>query len=189
MNKEGKKEQEKQDKVKPKNSFKKELLSYLLYIGAALIITFFTVRFVGQRTRVKGSSMETVLSNKDNLVVDKISYVFTDPKRFDIIVFPQGQDYYIKRIMGLPGETIQVIEGYLYVNGSLLDEDYGNEVMKMADLAKEEIVLGEEEYFVLGDNRNNSTDSRRIGPIHKEKILGKAWVRIWPLNKIGFIKH
>ena len=189
MDKENKGKTNKKETEQKETNLVKEIISYLIYIGAALVITFLIVRFVGQRTEVKGSSMETTLSHQDHLIVDKISYVFSEPDRFDIIVFPYGEDYFIKRIMGLPGDMVQIIEGYIYINGVLLDENYGNEIMKRADLAEEPIILGADEYFVLGDNRNNSTDSRMIGAIHKDEILGKAWVRIWPLNKFGIIKH
>ena len=139
--------------------------------------------------------METTLSDGDNLIVDKLTYHFSDPERFDIIVFPfqyEENTYYVKRIIGLPGETVQIdLEGNIYINGEILEEDYGLEPILFPGLAAEPITLGEDEYFVLGDNRNNSSDSRdaSVGNIHRDDIVGKAWVRIWPLNKIGVLKH
>ena len=138
--------------------------------------------------------MENTLSNGDNLIVDKITYRFSDPQRFDIIVFPfryEDHVYYIKRIIGLPGETVQIVDGDIYINGEILRESYGREVIKDSGLAAEPIVLGEDEYFVLGDNRNDSTDSRdpSVGVIHRDEIIGRAWLRIWPLNKFGVLKH
>ncbi len=126
--------------------------------------------------------------------MDKISYRFRDPSRYDIVVFPykyEKNTYYIKRIIGLPGETVQIVDGYVYIDGQKLDEHYGNEVMENPGIAEEPLVLGDDEYFVLGDNRNNSQDSRaaNVGVIHKDDLLGRAWVRIWPLNKFGVIKH
>ena len=157
-------------------------------------ITFFIITFIGQRTYVSGSSMESTLSHGDNLIVDKITYRFASPKRYDIIVFPfryKENTYYIKRIIGLPGETIQIQDGVIYINDEVLTESYGREVMKSSGLAEEPIVLGEDEYFVLGDNRNDSTDSRdpNVGVIHRDEIIGRAWVRIWPLDQIGVLKH
>ena len=119
---------------------------------------------------------------------------FRDPSRYDIVVFPykyEKNTYYIKRIIGLPGETVQIVDGYVYIDGQKLDEHYGNEVMENPGIAEEPLVLGDDEYFVLGDNRNNSQDSRaaNVGVIHKDDLLGRAWVRIWPLNKFGVIKH
>ncbi len=172
----------------------REILGFLIYVGIVVGITFFIITFVGQRTYVSGSSMENTLSHGDNLIVDKITYRFSDPKRYDIIVFPFRHEenvYYIKRIIGLPGETVQIQEGSIYINGEILSESYGREVMKSAGLAEDPITLGEGEYFVLGDNRNDSMDSRDPGvsTIHRDEIIGRAWVRIWPLDEIGVLKH
>jgi signal peptidase I len=173
----------------------REILSTSLYILAVLCITYLVIHFVGQRTQVSGSSMEPTLSNDDNLIVDKISYRFKDPERFDIIVFPfqyEEKTYYIKRIIGLPGETVQIDEeGNILINGEILEENYGKEVIQNPGRAYEPITLGEDEYFVMGDNRNNSTDGRdpAVGNIKREDIIGKAWLRIYPFDKFGFIKH
>lgn len=141
--------------------------------------------------------MEPMLSDMDNLIVDKITYRFADPKRFDIIVFPfkqQENTFYIKRIIGLPGETVQIdVQGNIYINGEVLEESYGREVIspEHVGIAIDPVVLGEDEYFVMGDNRNNSMDSRAeiIGNIKREDIVGRAWIRIWPLSKFGILKH
>ena len=172
----------------------REILGFLIYVGIVVGITFFIITFVGQRTYVSGSSMENTLSHGDNLIVDKITYRFSDPKRYDIIVFPFRHEenvYYIKRIIGLPGETIQIQDGSIYINGEILSESYGREVMKSAGLAEDPITLGEGEYFVLGDNRNDSMDSwdPGVSTIHRDEIIGRAWVRIWPLDEIGVLKH
>lgn len=173
----------------------KEILSTSLYLLVVLVLTFLVVTYVGQRTQVIGSSMEPMLSDGDNLIVDKISYRFQDPQRFDIIVFPfqyEENTYYIKRIIGLPGETVYIDEnGQIFINDVLLKESYGKEVILDSGRAYEPITLGIDEYFVMGDNRNNSSDSRdpAVGNIHRDELIGKAWVRIWPLDKIGMIKH
>ena len=139
--------------------------------------------------------MEPKLSSEDNLIVDKISYHFHDPERFDIVVFPfryEENTYYIKRVIGLPGETIRIDDaGNILINGEILQEDYGKEVIMNPGRAYEEIKLGDNEYFLMGDNRNNSTDSRdpSVGNVTREEIIGRAWLRIWPLDKFGFIKH
>lgn len=139
--------------------------------------------------------METTLSENDNLIVDKLTYRFNEPKRFDIVVFPyryEKDTYYIKRIIGLPGETVFIDEeGNIFIDEELLQEDYGKETILDAGRAYEPITLGEDEYFVMGDNRNNSQDSRdpAVGNISGEDIIGRAWVRIWPLNKFGILKH
>lgn len=171
------------------------LLGWIFYIIIIVGLTYLIITYVGQRTRVSGSSMETTLSDGDNLIVDKISYRFRDPERYDIIVFPyqyEENTYYIKRIIGLPGETVQVIDGYVYINEEQLAGDvYGAEVMQSPGIAGDKIVLGENEYFVLGDNRNHSSDSRdpSVGVLQREDLMGKAWVRIYPFEKAGVIKH
>ena len=179
------------------NKVMKEMISTLLYLLLVLCLTWIVITFVGQRTEVDGVSMEMTLMDRDNLIVDKISYRFHDPARFDIIVFPfqyKENTYYIKRIIGLPGETVQIDEkGNIYINGEILQENYGKEVIKPENvgIAAEPITLGEDEYFVMGDNRNNSSDSRTevVGNIHRKDIIGRAWLRIWPLSEFGFLKH
>ena len=171
------------------------ILGYILYILVIIGLTWMIVTFVGQRTRVSGQSMETTLQDGDNLIVDKRSYRFHDPSRYDIIVFPykyEENTFYIKRIIGLPGETVQVKDGYTYINGKKLTSDiYGREVMDEPGIAEEPIKLGSDEYFVLGDNRNHSQDSRDpyVGVLKRSDLMGRAFVRIYPLNKFGVIKH
>ncbi len=173
----------------------KEILGTSLYLLVVLCLTYLVITYVGQRTQVIGSSMEATLSNDDNLIVDKISYRFRDPIRYDIIVFPYqyaDETYYIKRVIGLPGETVRIDEaGTIYINDQVLDETYGKEIIKEPGRAFEPILLGEDEYFVLGDNRNNSSDSRdpSVGNIKQSNIIGKAFIRIWPFSKFGILKH
>lgn len=183
--------------------FLQEVLNTGLYLLIVLILTYLVITYVGQRTEVSGSSMEPTLTDGDNLIVDKISYRFHEPERFDIIVFPfqyQENTYYIKRIIGLPGETVMIDEeGTIYIDDNdgngleVLYETYGREIID-ADkigIAAEPITLGPDEYFVLGDNRNHSSDSRipEVGNIKKEQIIGRAWLRIWPFDSFGIITH
>lgn len=173
----------------------KEVIHFILYILFVFALTYLIINYVGQRTQVSGSSMETTLHDGDNLIVEKISYRFTDPKRYDVIVFPfhyKAKTYYIKRIIGLPGETVLIDnQGTIYINGEVLNESYGREVIKNPGLASEEITLADDEYFVMGDNRNYSSDSRdpSVANIKRDEIIGRAWVRIYPFDKIGFIEH
>ena len=175
-------------------SILKELMGWIVYIIIIVALAWVIITFVGQRTQVSGSSMETTLSDGDQLIVDKMSYRFRDPNRYDIVVFPyqyEENTYYIKRIIGLPGETVQIVDGYVYIDGQQLDEHYGNEVMLDPGTAEEPVTLGDDEYYGLGDNRNNSQDSRaaNVGVIHRKDLLGRAWIRIWPLSEFGVIKH
>ncbi len=179
------------------NRIMRELLNTAIYLLCVLGAVWLVITFVGQRTEVEGASMENTLHNGDNLIVDKLSYRFHDPERFDIIVFPfqfQDNTYYIKRIIGLPGETVQIMDdGSIYINGEKLEENYGMEVIKPETIgrATEPIELGDDEYFVMGDNRNNSSDSRTdmVGNIKRENIIGKAWLRIWPVSDFGVLQH
>lgn len=173
----------------------KEIINWVVYFVCLLAVVFVINTFVVQRIMVSGDSMYPYLHNKDQLMMDKLSYRIHDPERFDIVVFPVVRDgkeeYYIKRVIGLPGETVQIIDGYVYINGEKLDENYGAEVMNDAGRAAEPITLGDDEYFVLGDNRNRSDDSRyeNVENLKREKIVGRAWVRIWPLDRICVVRH
>ncbi len=190
-----KKDEELEVEKSNEKSIMRELFGWVLYILIVVGLTYLILTYVGQRTRVSGHSMETTLSDGDNLIVDKLSYRFGDPKRYDIIVFPykyKENTYYIKRIIGLPGETVQVTDGYAYIDGELLESDvYGAEIMDNSGIAGEPLTLDEDEYFVLGDNRNNSSDSRdpSVGILTRDDLLGRAWIRIYPFDKMGVIKH
>ena len=164
----------------------KEILSTSLYLLGVLLMTYLIVKFVMVRTDVIGPSMQPTLQNDDDLIVEKISYRFSDPERFDVIVFPfkhAERTYYIKRIIGLPGETVQIDEdGKIYINGEVLEESFGKEVMNSPGIAAQPIHLSSNEYFVLGDNRNDSSDSRdpSVGNVYRNDIVGRAWFRFWP---------
>lgn len=184
-------------KTKPEKieqSKAKEIIGLIIYCIIVVAIMFCVIKFVGQRTIVIGDSMNPTLEDGENLITDKITYRFKEPKRFDIIVFPQKANtskLLIKRIIGMPGETVEIKDGRVYINGYELNETYGNEVMNDGGLAADAITLGPDEYFVLGDNRNNSQDSRfaSVGNIQRSDIIGRAWVRIWPLDKVTLLKH
>jgi signal peptidase I len=137
--------------------------------------------------------MYPTLEDGDNLLIDKISYRFQEPERFDIIVFryPHARDtYYIKRIIGLPGETVLIQDGQIYINGELLEDPYGAEPMENPGRAYRQITLGPGEYFVLGDNRNVSSDSRdsSVGNVTTEQIVGKVFLRIYPWKQMGKVE-
>lgn len=178
-------------------SLGREILEMIIYFIVIVVLFLLFQIFIGQHIEVNGRSMENTLNNKDHLILEKVSYRFNDPARFDIVVFrpfetPEDKDtYFIKRIIGLPDETISIVDGQIYIDGEILQESYGNEEMKHAGVASNKVVLESDEYFLLGDNRNNSSDSRsiEIGPVKKEAIIGRAWARIWPINTMEILDH
>lgn len=173
------------EKNKPENiNIVKELVNLLVYILAVMLLCWLILTFVGQRTEVSGNSMNDTLTDGDSLWINKFTYLFDEPERYDIVVFPARDDddkYYIKRVIGLPGETIWIGEdGLVYINGEPLEDDtYGKELIDETrrGIAATEITVPDNCYFVLGDNRNNSRDSRVIGCISDGDIIGKAVFR------------
>ena len=175
----------------------KYVIEGLVYLALVWVCIYIVPNYVIQRTVVSGESMEDTLHDSESLLIDKISYRFTDPKRYDIIVFyPKGRDvneYYVKRIYGLPGETIQIRGDDIYINDEKIEDSYAKDSMSTGGIAEEPFTLGEDEYFVLGDHRSLSQDSRFTpeddvnapGPVKFENIAGKVILRIWPLNKFG----
>lgn len=182
--------EEKEEKVKNIRGIIIELIIYAVLIFCCI---FVVPKYVLQRTVVKGHSMENTLHTGESLLVEKVSKHFSDPDRYDIIVFhPKGEpkeEYYVKRVFGLPGETIQIKGNDVYINGKIIEDGYGKTIMLEGDegTATEPITLGEDEFFVLGDNREVSLDSRDegLGPISRTDIVGKSLIRIWPINKFG----
>ena len=144
---------------------------------------------------VIGVSMEPGLYNGQEILVNRLVYRLSSPKRGDVVVFlPNGNEnssYYVKRVVGLPGETIQIIDGYVYIDGRFYAEDESYDKIADAGIAQAPLKLNNNEYFVLGDNRNNSEDSRsaNIGPVETEDIIGKAWFHLQSeTDGIGFIE-
>ncbi|MDF2609707.1 MAG: signal peptidase [Lachnospiraceae bacterium] len=181
--------EEKEDSV----NYVKEIWGMVKYFTVVIVIVLLIHQFLGMQIEVSGSSMESTLQDADHLILEKVSYSFGVPERFDIIVFRPYEDdkdtYYIKRIIGLPGEKVQIKGSDIYINDVLLAENYGMEQMLDGGIANDAIILGDDEYFVLGDNRNHSKDSREIGPIKRAAITGRAWVRIWPMNHFDVLEH
>lgn len=176
-------------------NIKKEILSLLVDIVICFVIVYFITHFIGQRTVVSGSSMSDTFTDGDNLICDRISYRFKDPERFDIVAFKPDcvadNESFVKRIIGLPGEVVKIdYDGVIYIDGEPLDESYGTEVILQPGLAASEISLGPDEYFVLGDNRNHSSDSRNpaVGLIKREDIIGRAWLRVYPFADWGVVE-
>ena len=168
-----------------------------LWTGEILLTMFVAVLlvlFVGFRISVVGPSMSPTLENGEKILVNRLVYKIFSPKQNDLIVFlPNGNEkshYYIKRVIAMPGDKVQVKEGMIYINGEPFEEKVEVPAIENALLAEEELTVGEDEYFVLGDNRNNSEDSRyaSIGNVKKESIVGKAWCVVWPWDRFALLK-
>ncbi|EOT24022.1 signal peptidase I [Eubacterium sp. 14-2] len=168
-----------------------------LWTGEILLTMFVAVLlvlFVGFRISVVGPSMSPTLENGEKVLVNRLVYKVFSPKQNDLIVFlPNGNEkshYYIKRVIAVPGDKVQVKDGMIYINGEPFEEKVEVSAVENALLAEEELTVGEDEYFVLGDNRNNSEDSRyaSIGNVRKEYIVGKAWCIVWPWDRFGLLK-
>ncbi|MDF5733506.1 MAG: signal peptidase I, partial [Rhizonema sp. PD38] len=159
-------------------------------VGLSLILAFGIRTFVAEARYIPSGSMEPTLQINDHLIVDKISYDFSSPKRGDIIVFNPTKkleaenyhDAFIKRIIGLPGEKVEVKNGRVYINGSPLKENY---IEAKPDYQWGPQTVPANSYLVLGDNRNDSYDSHYWGFVPRDKIIGRAIIRFWPMNRIG----
>ncbi len=171
------------------------ILDTLQIIVFAVAIFLFVYLLILQPHKIKGQSMEPNFDNGEFLLTDKVTYRFNDPKRGDVIVFKAPPDYeeeYIKRIIGLPGETVAVINGKIIIDGQPLTEDYlptGTYTNEASFVANgKSVIVPSDSYFVVGDNRGNSYDSRSWGFISGDKITGRAWFVYWPLNSAGLIE-
>lgn len=173
---------QKKKKLNPK--IIKDILEMLVGSAVAVFLAFVLIFSVGMRTSVVGDSMEPVLRNGQEILMNRIIYRISMPKRGDVVVFlPNGNQnshFYVKRVVGLPGETVQIRDGSVYIDGVLLAEE--DRFDKIADpgIAQNELLLASDEFFVLGDNRNSSEDSRsgNIGAVKKDTIIGKAWFHL-----------
>lgn len=168
-----------------------EVFIWVAQIAAVIFLAYFIIYYCIEKTDVIGSSMENTLLSNEPIIINKFSYRVSEPKRFDVIVFKQsGKEhsfYNIKRIIGLPGETIFIKDGKIFINDEIVEDTIIVDEMINYGLASEEIILEDNEYFVLGDNRNNSEDSRfaSIGNITRDEIVGKAAIRLSPFNFIS----
>lgn len=177
--------------MKTTKKTKSAVQEWLEAIVGSVVLTAFVIVFIAQSFSVQGLSMMPTLQNNQRLLVDKLSYRFSEPRGGDIIVFkyPQNpKEEFIKRVIGVPGDTVAIMDGKLFVNGKLVEENYIFETTIRGFLPQ---VVPEDHYFVLGDNRNNSLDSRdfRVGFVPKNLIVGRAIWSYWPLNKIEIVRR
>lgn len=167
----------------------KAILGEVLETIVLALVIFFVVRLGLQNFRIEGSSMEGNLHHGQFLIVNKLVYYIHPPERGDVVVFHSPEDPrkdYIKRIVGLPGETVKIEEGHVLINGVRLEETY---ISRPGQRSWGPEVVGEFEYFVLGDNRSSSSDSRSWGMLDGNAIIGKAWISYWPPQAWGVVPH
>ena len=181
------------EKKKEKSTFAKSTGQFVLELLKIVIISLVIIIpiriFLIQPFYVKGASMEPTFYDNEYLIIDEITYRFSEPQRGDIVVVKYPQDtsqFFIKRIVGLPGETMEIKNGAIYINGNFsepikIEEEYLDEGVITS--GEKQVTLDNNEYYILGDNRQSSLDSRSFGPIKRDYIIGKAWLRVWPFNK------
>ncbi len=172
-------------------TFLRKVILWILQIAGVVFLAYFITNIMLEKTSMPGDSMKPALSDGESLIINKFAYLLRGPKRNDVIVIKQSgreHDYYsIKRVIALPGETVQIVDGTVYIDGKPLDEAINCEKILIPGLAREALTLEENEYFVLGDNRNNSEDSRfaNIGTIVADSIVGRAWLRLSPFGIVS----
>lgn len=174
----------------------KKLLTVCKWITDILIVillAYTLTTFLSERVVAAGNSMQPVIENEDTVLINRLAYSFHGPDRYSIVAFQikgvESSKVYIKRVIGLPGETIRIYDGKVYINGQILQDDVSQDDILTAGLASEELTLGEKEYFVLGDNRNNSEDSRfaNVGIVNEEDIIGSVWFILKPVKRMKMI--
>lgn len=169
--------------IRRRGFFNEVMETLLLVLAIYVLVNLSTARFV-----VEGRSMEPNFHTNEYIIVSRLAYILGDPQRGDVVVFHRepGRDF-IKRVVGLPGELVEMREGKVYINGKPLNEPYVESLCRSSTCKQRSWQLGKDEYFVLGDNRNASQDSHDFGAIKREQIVGKAWIRYWPLEESSVI--
>ena len=170
---------------------KSALLEYALYLFIIFFVLVLSPKYLMEKILVDGSSMENALYDREQVLIEKVSRYFDGPERFDVVVFTKNHGTYnktyIKRIIGLPGETVQIIGNRILINGEVLEEEFGKDPIEDAGIASEPVLLGKGEYFVLGDNRRVSVDSRdrAVGAVNISELDGVVFLRVAPFSEFG----
>ena len=167
------------------------VISWIVDLIVVIALAIFMVYAFGEQVEVSGGSMSPVLSSGDVVLVNRLSYDLGSPQRFDIAVFSNGSSYNIKRIIGLPGESVQIADNRIWIDGRPLEADHNLELSSIAGLAENPVELSDSEYFLLGDNRESSEDSRfaGIGNVNENQLVGKVWLRFQPFSRLGFLPY
>lgn len=169
----------------------RSIVNWVTDIIVVIAMACFTVYAFGNQVSVSGNSMSPLLNSGDVVLMNQLVFDLDEPKRFDVVVFQrEDKKTNIKRIIGLPGETVQIQDGQVLINDQVLQIDKEEKKIALPGLAENPITLGEDEYFLLGDNRDSSEDSRfsNVGNVKAEQIMGKVWFRIYPTLEIGSIQ-
>ena len=169
-------------------SLLRRIMNWMVDIILVIVFAWFTVYMCGTEVRIAGNSMDPALESGDVVLMNRLPGVLFGPGRFDLAVFErEDQKTNVKRVIGLPGETVQITGGHIYIDGELLEAGDGLDEVSLAGLAEHPITLGKDEYFLLGDNRESSEDSRfiNIGNVKREQIIGTVWIRILPVIRFG----
>ena len=175
---------------KEETNLLRRIVNWVVDVVVVIAIAWFTVYAFGTQIPVSGNSMQPVLESGNVVLMNRIIYNFTNPKRFDVVIFQrEDEKMNMKRIIGLPGETVQIKDGVIFVDDSPLDTEERLSKVSLAGLAENPVILSDNEYFLLGDNRDSSEDSRfvNIGNVNRRQILGKVWIRIFPVVDLGLI--
>ena len=173
------------------NSILKRAVQWLADIAVVLCLAWFSVYAFGTQVQISGQSMTPCLQAGDVVLMNRLSYDLGSPDRMDVVVFQrEDRRANVKRVIGLPGETVQIRQGRIWIDGKELEAEPELSRVSLAGLAENPVLLGEDEYFLLGDNRDSSEDSRfaNIGNVKREQILGKVWLRVMPLVDLQLIQ-
>lgn len=171
----------------------REITRWISDVAIVLALALFVVHFWGNRYTIMGNSMSPVLENGNVVFINELCYNFLEPARLDVVLFESADDAsrtFVKRIIGLPGETVQIVDGAVLIDGEAASLPDGLDLAAIPGLAKDPVTLEENEYFMLGDNRDSSEDSRfvNVGKVNRSQIVGKVWLRVSPLSELGLIQ-
>lgn len=171
-------------------NFVRIVSGWVVDLAVALALAWFFVHSFGSQVTVEGQSMTPLLNSGDTVLANRLAYDLGKPERLDVVVFEREEGVKsVKRVVGIPGDVVQIRDGFLYINEEKADFADGLDQVSLAGLAKDPVELGEQEYFLLGDNRDSSEDSRfaNVGKVKEEQIMGKVWLRLFPFIDVKLI--
>lgn len=172
------------------NNKLRHVINWIVDIVVVIAFAWFLVYAYGTQIPIAGHSMTPLLQSEDVVLMNRLAYDFGKPDRFDVVVYERGdQKLNVKRVIGLPGETVQIMDGKVYIDGEVLEQSEGMSDISLAGLAENPVKLGEDQYFLLGDNRDSSEDSRfaNVGNVSESQVQGRVWFRISPIARIEVI--